>query len=90
MRKPKIIIFDEATSALDSNNETIVQKSIEDLFKNKDITIIVIAHRLSTVVNCDRLYVMKEGKIVESGSHKNLLSEKGYYFSLIEKQLHEK
>ena len=59
MRKPKILIFDEATSALDSNSEHVVQQSIEELANDCSITIIVVAHRLSTVINCDRLYVMK-------------------------------
>ena len=54
------------------------------------ITIIVIAHRLSTVINCDRLFVMKEGRIVESGSHGDLLKKEGYYYELIQKQLHDK
>jgi ABC-type multidrug transport system fused ATPase/permease subunit len=59
MRKPKILIFDEATSSLDSNSEHLVQKSIEELASNGGITIIVVAHRLSTVINCNKIYVMK-------------------------------
>ena len=73
MRKPKIIIFDEATSALDSNSEQMVQASIENLASNNrqdKPTIIVIAHRLSTVMNADRIFVMKNGQVVEVGSHK--------------------
>ena len=54
------------------------------------ITIIVIAHRLSTVINCDRLFVMKEGRIVESGAHGELIEKEGYYYELIQKQLHDK
>jgi ABC-type multidrug transport system fused ATPase/permease subunit len=88
MRKPKILIFDEATSALDSNSEHVVQQSIEELASSSSMTIIVVAHRLSTVINCDRLYVMKEGKIVEIGSHRELIKQKGYYYTLIQKQLH--
>jgi ABC-type multidrug transport system fused ATPase/permease subunit len=67
MRKPKIIIFDEATSALDSNSEQMVQASIESLATNSrqdKPTIIVIAHRLSTVMNADRIFVMKNGQVV--------------------------
>lgn len=61
IRKPKILIFDEATSALDSHSEAMVQKSIEELASNHSMTIIIVAHRLSTVIQCDRLFVMKEG-----------------------------
>ena len=89
MHKPKILIFDEATSALDSHSEDIVQKSIEQLAKEeKGITIVVVAHRLSTVINCDKLFVMKEGRIVETGSHEKLIGKEGYYYELIQKQLH--
>lgn len=73
MRKPKIIIFDEATSALDSNSERMVQQSIENLAINSRVdkpTIIVIAHRLSTVINANRIFVMSNGEIKESGSHR--------------------
>jgi ABC-type multidrug transport system fused ATPase/permease subunit len=90
MRKPKIIIFDEATSALDSNSEQMVQTSIESLATINRVdkpTIIVIAHRLSTVMNADRIFVMKNGQVVEIGSHKDLRALKGYYYQLIEKQL---
>ena len=91
MRKPKILIFDEATSALDSHSENLVQKSIEEIANQEQkITIIVVAHRLSTVINCDRLFVMKDGEIVENGNHRDLISQEGYYYSLIQKQLHEK
>ena len=72
LRNPKMIIFDEATSALDSNSERMVQASIERLAKNSRVdkpTIIVIAHRLSTVINADRIFVMHRGQLVESGSH---------------------
>lgn len=90
IRKPKIIIFDEATSALDANSEQMVQESIEKLaLSHKDkITIIVIAHRLSTIINADRIIVMKEGKVIEQGSHETLKANKGYYYELVEKQLH--
>lgn len=54
------------------------------------MTIIVVAHRLSTVINCDKIYVMKEGNIVETGAHKDLIKQKGYYYTLVRKQLYEK
>lgn len=75
---------------MDSNSEQMVQNSIESLaFNNRQDkpTIIVIAHRLSTVINADRIFVMKNGQIVEVGSHKQLKAMKGYYYQLIEKQL---
>jgi ABC-type multidrug transport system fused ATPase/permease subunit len=86
-KKPEILIFDEATSALDSVSETFVQKSIDESCKGK--TSIVIAHRLSTVKNCDRIFVMKDGEIICSGTHRYLLSNCEYYNNLIKNQLQE-
>lgn len=77
---PDILILDEATSALDSNSERIVQKAIEKV--SQDRTVIVIAHRLSTIENADNIVVMKEGKIVEQGSHQQLLMMEGVYYFL--------
>ena len=74
------MLLDEATSALDSQSEKIVQDSLEELMKGR--TSFVIAHRLSTVVNADRIYVFNEGKIVDSGTHKELLSHDGIYAQL--------
>ena len=76
----KIIIFDEPTSALDSETESEIQKSISELIKNR--TTIIIAHRLSTIMNADRIIVLDDGKIVEEGSHKQLLRKKGKYAEL--------
>jgi ATP-binding cassette subfamily B protein len=73
----KIIIFDEPTSALDSETESEIQKSIAELTKNR--TSIIIAHRLSTIMSADRIIVLDEGKIVEEGTHKQLLRKKGKY-----------
>lgn len=74
IKKPKLLIFDEATSALDKKNEAEVIKSIDTMKKELgQVTTIVIAHRLSTVVNADQIIVMKKGKIAESGNHKTLL-----------------
>ena len=70
IKKPNILLFDEATSALDTNSEALVQQSIENLSMNENkMTIIVIAHRLSTVINAQRIVVMKEGSIIEEGNH---------------------
>ena len=67
------MIFDEATSALDSENEAMVQKSIDNIVKNKNITTIIIAHRLSTIKNVDCIYVLDKEEICEFGTHKELI-----------------
>ena len=77
--------MDEATSSLDTSSEKIV-KDVIDNFKIRGKTVIVIAHRLSTIANADTILVMQNGAIVESGNHKLLLSQKGVYFELWNKQ----
>lgn len=80
--KPKILIFDEATSALDNITQSKVSQALEKL----ECTRIVIAHRFSTIRNCDRIIVMDEGRIVEEGSYDKLIEQKGYFFKLAERQ----
>ncbi len=80
IRKPEILILDEATSSLDTVSESIVQKAINAVSKN--CTTFIIAHRLSTIQNADVIYVMDQGRIVESGTHKQLLDKKGKYWEL--------
>ena len=75
---PTFIILDEATSSLDTVSEMEIHKVIKQL-KDENIAVILIAHRLSTVMNCDKIFVMKEGKIIQSGSHTELLAEEGLY-----------
>ena len=87
IKHPKIIIFDEATSALDSKNEKEVQNAIDNIIKKELVTIIIIAHRLSTVKNADNIFVLKNGKIIEEGNHQKLINKKGEYFKLIENQI---
>ena len=77
LKKPDILILDEATSNLDSITERAIQETIEEYAK--DMTTIIIAHRLSTIKRCDMIYVMEKGKIVESGSHEQLIGIDGYY-----------
>ena len=77
---PDIMLFDEATSALDTESEKIVQSALETLMKGR--TSLVIAHRLSTVRNADKIVVINHGSIVESGTHKELLARDGLYASL--------
>ena len=84
--KPKILILDEATSALDNKSEKEVQKALDSI-SSKNVTTVIIAHRLSTIINSDEIYVMKNGKIVEHGTHDYLLNLNGYYTSLVKSQL---
>ena len=87
IKNAKIMIFDEATSALDSENELMVQNSIDNIVKNKNITTIIIAHRLSTVKNADCIYVLDKGKICEFGTHQELIKKNGIYKNLIQNQI---
>ncbi|WP_343587305.1 peptidase domain-containing ABC transporter [Flavobacterium sp.] len=84
-KDPEILFFDEATSALDANNEKTIMKKLDIFFKNK--TVIVIAHRLSTVMNADQIVVLDKGKIIEIGNHSALVEQKGNYFELVKNQL---
>ena len=86
LAKPKILILDEATSALDNKSENEVQKALDNI-SQKNITIIIIAHRFSTIKNSDLIYAIKEGEVIEKGTHEELLDKKGYYFDLIKSQL---
>ena len=85
IKKSPIILLDEATSSLDAESEEIVQNAISNLTKNK--TTIVIAHRLSTIHNADKIFVLKNGELIDSGDHKQLLTNCSEYKSLYEKQL---
>lgn len=84
LKNPPILILDEATSALDTESERLVQEALERLMKDR--TTLVIAHRLSTIVNADMICVMNQGKIVERGSHEQLLALNGFYKRLVDMQ----
>ncbi|RBN49042.1 peptidase domain-containing ABC transporter [Flavobacterium psychrolimnae] len=84
-KNPEMLFFDEATSALDANNEKEIMEKLDIFFKNK--TVVVIAHRLSTVMNADQIVVLEKGKIVEIGSHSALVEQRGNYFELVRNQL---
>ena len=88
LQDPDILILDEATSALDTISERLVQKAIDEL--SRDRTTLVIAHRLSTVQNADQIAVLDQGKVVETGTHSELLSKGGYYSQLCAIQFSEK
>lgn len=79
-KEPRILVLDEATSSIDSETEYLIQDAIRKIMKER--TSIAIAHRLSTIQDVDKIYVMHKGKIVERGSHSQLLAKKGYYFEL--------
>ena len=87
MRDIKILILDEATSALDSKNEKDLQNAIEKITKEKKITTIIIAHRLSTVKNADKIMFLDKGEIIEQGTHDELIEKNGEYLKLVQNQL---
>ncbi|MEM1337016.1 MAG: peptidase domain-containing ABC transporter [Bacteroidota bacterium] len=84
-KNPNYIFFDEATSALDANNEKRIMEKLESFYEGK--TVVVVAHRLSTVKNADQIIVLDKGKITELGSHAELTSKRGLYYSLVKNQL---
>lgn len=84
-KNPEYLFFDEATSALDANNEAVIMKNLDDFFQNR--TVVVVAHRLSTVKNADQIVVLHKGQIAEIGTHQSLVESKGYYFNLVKNQL---
>jgi ATP-binding cassette subfamily B protein len=88
-KNPEVLILDEATSSLDSKSENYIQNTIATL-KKEQKTIIIIAHRLSTVINADKIVVLENGKVVESGTHQELYSQNGVYKSLWEQQIPKK
>jgi ATP-binding cassette subfamily B protein len=84
-KNPDYLFFDEATSALDANNEKVIMENLNNFFQDK--TVVVIAHRLSTVKNAHQIVVLDNGKIVEIGNHNELVKQKGNYYNLVKNQL---
>lgn len=84
-KNPNFLFFDEATSALDANNEKVIMEKLNTFFENR--TVVVIAHRLSTVKNAHQIVVLDQGKIVEVGNHETLVKKKGDYYNLVKNQL---
>ncbi len=90
LRHPRLMIFDEATSALDSLTEEEISYTIREITSQRQHITIMIAHRLSTIMHADRIYVLEKGHIVETGTHVNLLEEKGLYYAMWRQQIGER
>ena len=86
LKNPKILLLDEATSALDNESERLVQEALDKLMK--DLTTIIIAHRLTTIQNAHKICFMQSGRIVEQGTHTELLALNGSYTNLVELHKH--
>lgn len=90
LRKPSVLIFDEATSSLDSLVEKEITQTIKNIWgKNSDMIVILVAHRLSTIMHADNIYVMQKGKIIESGKHEDLIANNGLYDAMRKEQIGE-
>ena len=87
LRNPRILLLDEATSALDAESEGLVQEALDRLIKTGGHTVVLVAHRLSTVINADKIAVIHDGKVIEEGNHEQLLDRQGVYARLVSKQL---
>jgi ATP-binding cassette subfamily B protein len=90
LRRPDLLVFDEATSSLDSLTEEEISETIRDISTRKDLITILIAHRLSTVMHSDKIFVLEKGHIVESGKHQELLDLKGLYYAMWRQQIGER
>jgi ATP-binding cassette subfamily B protein len=84
-KNPEYLFFDEATNALDANNERVIMENLQEFYKGK--TIVIVAHRLSTVKNADQIVVLNQGKISGLGTHAELVAKKGEYYDLVKNQL---
>ena len=84
-KNPRFIFLDEATNSLDAKNERMIVENLSDFYRGR--TVVVVAHRLSTVKNADNIIVLDKGVIAESGTHSELIERKGVYFNLIKNQL---
>lgn len=84
-KNPDFIFLDEATNALDAKNERAIVENLAEFYKGR--TVIVVAHRLSTVKNADQIIVIDSGKVVETGDHTTLIEKKGAYYNLVKNQL---
>ena len=87
LKNPEILILDEATASLDSESERKVHKAIDNIIKNR--TVIIIAHRLSTIKNSNKIIVIDDGKLIEQGTHQELIEIKGKYKQLFDNELNK-
>jgi ATP-binding cassette subfamily B protein len=90
LRNPHLLVFDEATSSLDSLTEEEISRTMRDVANSREVITILIAHRLSTVMHADRIYVLERGKIVEAGQHQDLLDRTGLYYAMWRQQVGER
>jgi ATP-binding cassette subfamily B protein len=90
LRRPHLLVFDEATSALDSLTEEEISRTIRRVVQDRSVMTVLIAHRLSTVMHADRIFVLERGQIVEQGAHQELLDEKGLYYAMWRQQVGER
>jgi ATP-binding cassette subfamily B protein len=89
LRKPSLLVFDEATSSLDSLTEEEITGTIREVSRGSDLITILIAHRLSTVLHADRIFVLERGSVAESGRHAELVEAKGLYYAMWRQQIGE-
>ncbi len=90
IRNPRLMVFDEATSALDSLTEEAISNTIKTISNKKENITVLVAHRLSTIMHADRIYVLEKGVIIETGKHEDLLAEKGLYYAMWRQQIGER
>jgi ATP-binding cassette subfamily B protein len=90
LRKPRLLIFDEATSSLDSITEEAITGTIKEISSAREQIAVLIAHRLSTIMHADRIYVLEQGRVVETGSHQQLLDDRGLYYAMWRQQIGER
>ena len=90
LRRPSLLVFDEATSALDSITEEGITRTLQELSTWRKHTVILVAHRLSTIMHADRIHVMEKGHLVESGTHNELVEARGLYYAMWRQQIGER